>query len=431
MTERLLIRNGRLIDPANDIDHISNLLIENGRIVSIDARADAPADEIIDASQQIVCPGLVDLRARLREPGLEHKATIASEALAAVHGGITTLACPPDTSPIIDTPAVVDLLMQRAQSSGKINLLATGALTQQLQGEQLAEMGALQAAGCTTLSNANHPIRNALIARRALEYAATFNLTVFVSPLDSDLAADGCAHEGVVSTRLGLPAIPTAAETVALARDLALCADSGARLHVCGLSSAAAVSMIARARQDGLPLSADVSAQQLFLSEHDVADFNPQCHVLPPFRTTGDRDALRQAIVDGTIAIICSDHQPHEADAKNAPFPATESGISALETLLPLTLAFSRESRYPLPDALACITCNPARVLGIDRGTLSIGAVADVCIFDPEAHWTLTTERMLSKGKNTPFLGQEMCAEVSHTLLAGQCVYHKPGLSHE
>ncbi|MCU7959503.1 MAG: dihydroorotase [gamma proteobacterium symbiont of Bathyaustriella thionipta] len=430
MPERLLIRDGRLIDPANKIDRISNLLIENGRVAAIDAHIDRNADEVIDASGQIVCPGLVDLRARLREPGLEHKASIASEALAAVRGGITTLACPPDTNPVIDTPAVVDLLMQRAQSSGKINLLAIGALTQQLEGEQLAEMGALQAAGCTTVSNACQPIRNALIARRAMEYAATFDLTVFISPLDADLAAGGCAHEGVVSTRLGLPAIPAAAETVALARDLALCADSGARVHVCGLSSAAAATMIARARQDGLPVSADVSVHQLFLSEHDVADFNPQCHVLPPFRSTGDRDALRRALIDGTIAVICSDHQPHEADAKNAPFPATEAGISALETLLPLTLAFSRESKQPLSDTLACVTCNPAQVLGIERGTLSIGAIADVCIFDPRAHWTLTAERMLSQGKNTPFLGQEMCAEVSHTLLAGQCVYHKPGQTH-
>jgi len=421
----ILIINGRLIDPANNIDQISHLFIRNGMISSLDADPGQAADHVIDAREQIVCPGLVDLRARFREPGQEHKATLASEALAATRSGITTACCPPDTFPIIDTPAVADLIQTRAASTGLINLLPLGALSQQLQGQQLAEMASLKDAGCVGVSNAEHSIDNAVIMRRAMEYATTYGLRVHIHPQDQQLAAEGCVHEGIISTRLGLPGIPAAAEIIATARDIALAAQTGAAIHFCGMSDATAVTHIGRARHDGIKVTADVCAHQLFLSEHDVADFDASCHLSPPLRSTGDRDALRQALANGVIDIICSDHQPHDADAKRAPFPSTETGISSLETLLPLTLALVQEGVLAISDALACITSKPARILGLDCGTLGIGRRADICIFDPEAFWTLDADSMVSSGHNTPFNDHELVGQVNCTLLAGTITYHR------
>lgn len=420
---RISIENGRLIDPAQGLDAVTALHIADGRIVAVGEAPDGfqPAQRL-DASGRIVCPGLVDLRARLREPGQEHKASIASETTAAAAGGITTLCIPPDTDPVIDSAAVVELIHRRTEQAGLCHVLPLGALTTGLAGEQLAEMAELRAAGCVGVSNAQAPMRNTLVMRRAMEYAASHGLTLFLHAEDAWLGG-GAAHEGAVSTRLGLPGIPEAAETVAVARDLILIEQTGARAHFCGLSSARAVRMIAQAQQDGLPVSADATAHHLHLTELDLGYFNPNCHVRPPLRSQRDREGLRRGLQAGTLAAICSDHQPHDADAKLAPFSETEPGISGLETLLPLTLRLADEGVLSLTEALAAITWRPAQVLGIDAGSLAPGRRADLCIFDPVQYWTVEPHRLRSRGRNTPFLGWELKGRVIHTVLAGRLVY--------
>jgi dihydroorotase len=420
---RVAIEGGRVIDPASGRDGVHDLYIADGYVAAWDQAPDGfVPDRVIRAAGRIVCPGLVDLCAQPREPGLEHKATIASETQAAAAGGITTLCCPPDTDPIIDTPAVAALVQQRALQAGFARVLPIGALTCGLEGEQLSEMAALKGAGCIAVANVR-PVVNTLVLRRAMEYAATHGLPVFLRSEDAWLTNAGCVHEGVVSARLGLPGIPEAAETAAVARDLALVEQTGVRAHFCRLSTARAVHMVARAQYDGLPVSADVCAHQLYLTEMDVSEFDSACHVLPPARTTADRQELRAGVARGTLGAICSDHQPHEADAKLAPFVATEPGVSALETLLALTLRLVDEGLLSLTEALARLTAGPARILGIDRGQLATGAVADVCIFDPQHVWRVGPETLLSRGKNTPFLGWELRGRVTHTLLGGRVVY--------
>ena len=420
------IHGGRLIDPANQRDGIHDIFIDQGHIVAIDTPPEGfQPEQLIDAHGKLVCPGLIDLQARLREPGEKHKGSIASETAAAAASGITTLCFPPDTKPVLDNPAVVEQVRQRASASGKARVLPIGALTQGLGGEQLANMQALQRAGCVAVANARHPIVNTLVQRRALEYAATLGLTVFINAEDPWLAADGCVHEGPISTRLGLSGIPECAEVVAVGRDLMLIEQTGVSAHFSQLSSARAVEMIAQAKARGMSISADVSAHQLFLTEMDVSDFNSLCHVRPPLRSQRDRDALRQALADGVIDAICSDHQPHDRDAKLAPFPATEAGISALETLLPLCLRLVEEGVLSLSRAIATLSAEPARILALDSGHLGIGAVADLCIIDPYTPWTVTEQELISAGKNTPFSGWEMRGRVSHTLLAGKLVFER------
>lgn len=420
----IVIRGGRIIDPANRLDKVTDLYLDNGRIAAIGTAPDGfSEDEIIDAGGQIVTPGLVDLQARLREPGEKHKGSIVSETAAAAAAGITTLCCPPDTQPVIDTPAVAEQIRHRATAAGLANVLPIGALTQGLEGEQLAAMQALSSAGCVVMGNARHAIHSTLVQRRALEYAATLGLTVFINAEDPWLGADGCVHEGPISTRLGLPGIPECAEVIAVGRDLMLIEQTGIRAHFGQLSSARAVAMITEARSKGLPVSADVSAHQLFLTEMDVSDYNSLCHVRPPLRSQRDRDGLRQALGSGVISAICSDHQPHDRDAKLSPFAVTEPGISALETLLPLTLRLVDEGVMGLSDAIARLTWQPAGILGIEAGRLSVGSPADICIFDPQQHWSVSEETLVSAGKNTPFLGWELHGRVTRTLLAGRTVF--------
>jgi len=415
------IINGHLIDPANHIDASRDLHIKDGKILAVgNAPEGFKAEQTIDATGQIICPGLIDLNARLREPGDEHKATIDSETAAAAKGGITTLCCPPDTNPITDTPAVAEMIQHKARQSGFCRVLPIGALTKGLQGDQLSEMAALKKAGCIVLSNALTPISNTLIERRVLEYAATFGITAFLRPEDPYLNNQGCAHEGPVADRLGLPGIPTAAETVAIARDLALAETTGCRIHFCQLSCGTAVAKI---RQSDITVTADVAAYQLFLTEDDLVGFNSNCHVIPPLRSHSDREALRQGVADGTISAICSSHQPHELDAKEAPFPSTDPGISGLETLLPLTLKLADEGVLSLPEAIARVTKGPADILGLPLGHLSTGSSADICIFDPKQHWQLTADKILSQGHNTPFLNCEFTGQVTHTMLEGRLTY--------
>lgn len=420
---RIKISNGLVIDPANNIEAKNDIYISEGRIAAIGNQPDGfNPEKTIDASGCHVIPGIVDLRARLREPGLENKATIASETRAAAASGITTLCIPPDTSPVIDTTSVIELIHQRANEAGYAKIVTLGALTAGLKGEQLSEMALLKKKGnCVGVSNGLSPVGNNLVMRRAMEYAASCGLTVFLHAEDEGLAGNGCAHEGAISTRLGLAGIPETAETHAVSRDLLLIEQTGVRAHFCHISSARATQMIARAQYDGLPVTADVTAHHLHLTEMDIGFFDSNCHLRPPLRTQRDREALVTALATGTLNAICSDHEPHDADAKLAPFAETEIGMSTLETLLPLSLRLIKE--LSLSDVIERLTYQPAKILGIDAGTLSIGEKADICIYDPEANWILETEKMISAGRNTAFAGWEFKGKVKHTLLNGKLVY--------
>lgn len=420
-----VIKNGQLIDPANDISQKADVFIDDEGFIQAIGKApkDFAAKKEIDASGQIICPGLVDLRARPREPGLEYKATIESETLAAVSAGITTFCCPPDTQPVIDTPAMAQMIQHRAWRFGMSFIHPMGALTKNLEGKRLSDMEALDEAGCVGLTNSRTPVTNTLVMRRAMEYAATFGLTVFLHSEDPWLNSEGCVHEGEVGTRLGLPGIPEAAETVGIARDLALIEHTGVRAHFCGLSSARAVEMINEAQHRGLNVTADVTAHHLHLTEHDIGDYNTQCHVLPPLRSDRDRNALQQSLKSGVVTAICSDHQPHEPDAKLAPFAVSASGISGLETLLPLTLKLVESKLLSMEQAISLLTVNPANIIGVDTGNLGIGATADICIFDPKQRWILTEESFVSRGQNSPFIGWEFTGKVTNTLVGGKLVF--------
>jgi dihydroorotase len=421
---KIHIKSGRLIDPKNGIDAAQDIYIAAGKIVAIgSAPAGFTANRIIDATGKIVCPGLVDLSARLREPGFEYIATLESEMNAAIAGGVTSLACPPDTDPPLDEPGLVEMLKFRARNLNKARVYPIGALTAGLKGVQLTEMAELRDAGCVAFSHADVPLTDNQVLFSAMQYAATFNIPVWLRPQDASLARNGVAHDGQVSTRLGLPSIPVCAETTALSVILLLARETGARVHLCRLSSAAAINMVRRARHDGALVTCDVAVHHLHLSEMDIGYFDPNCHLIPPLRSQRDRDALRKGLADHTIDAVCSDHCPVDDDAKQLPFSEAEPGATGLELLLPLTLKWAEEDGIALPMALARITADAANILGIDAGHLSIGADADVCVFDAERYWKVEPASLLSQGKNTPFRGIELKGRVTQTLVGGQVAH--------
>lgn len=421
---KIHIKNGRLIDPQNGIDAPGDLCIAAGKIVSAgNVPAGFSANRVIDAAGKIVCPGLVDLAARLREPGFEYMATLESEMGAAIAGGVTSLACPPDTDPPLDEPGLVEMLKFRAKNRNQARVYPVGALTQGLKGARLTEMAELRDAGCVAFSHADAPLTDNQVLYSAMQYAATFGFAVWLRPQDTALARNGVAHDGQVATRLGLPAIPVCAETTALASILIMARETGARVHLCRLSSAEAVSMVRRARHDGVAVTCDVAVHHLHLSEMDIGYFDPHCHLVPPLRSQRDRDALRRALADGAVDALCSDHTPVDDDAKQSPFSESEPGATGLELLLPLTLKWANEEKLPLATGLARITSDAARVMGIDAGHLSVGAEADVCIFDAQRWWKIEPASLSSQGKNTPFSGLELQGKVTHTLVSGQVAY--------
>ncbi|PCJ32562.1 MAG: dihydroorotase [Gammaproteobacteria bacterium] len=417
------IINGRVINPANQLDAQVDVFIRDDIIIAIGEQpVDFVADNTIDATGLIVCPGLVDLNARLREPGQEHTATIETETRAAVAGGITSLCIPPDTDPVIDTAAVVELIEDRAKKSARAMVYTVGALTQKLQGDLLTEMAALTAAGCIGFSNGLSPIKNSLILRRAMEYAASLNLKIFINAADPWLY-QGCAHEGAVSARLGLDGIPETAETIAISRDLLLIEQTGVNAHFHNLSCGKSVELIKQAQQQGLNVTADVSAHHLHLSEHDIGNYDSLSHVMPPLRSIRDREQLQQGLRDGVISAISSHHQPLDNDAKLGPFADTTPGISGLETLLPLTMKLVEDDELSLSQAIASLTNQPAAILGIEAGQLKVGAQADICIIDPNAHNECQPAQFISAGKNSPFANWLFNSQVRHTLFKGNSVF--------
>jgi dihydroorotase len=421
---KIHIKGGRLIDPKSGVDAKKDVYIAAGKVVAIgDPPNGFTANRVIDAAGLVVCPGLVDLAARLREPGFEYMATLESEMEAAIAGGVTSLACPPDTDPPLDEPGLVEMLKFRAQNLNQARVYPVGALTQGLKGQRLTEMAELVDAGCIAFSQADAPFADSQVFYHALQYAATFGFPVWLRPQDPALAQHGVAHDGPVATRCGLPGIPVCAETVALSTILILARDTGARVHLARLSSAEGVEMVRQAKRQGLPVTCDISIHHAHLTEMDIGYFDSNSRLDPPLRSQRDRDALRAALADGTVDAACSDHAPVDEDAKQLPFAEAEPGATGLELLLPLTLKWAEESGTALSAALARITSQPARVLNVDAGHLTAGHVADICVFDTERNWKVTPEALKSQGKNTPYIGLELKGKVRYTLVDGQVVY--------
>lgn len=421
---RILIKNGRVIDPANAIDRTGPIYIAGGKIIGVlDGPDGFEPDTVIDASGQIVCPGFIDICTRLRQPGQSHKATFQSETQAAAAAGITTLILQPDTRPAIDTPAIAELVKELAEKTGYRQILPIGALTQKLEGNELSSMLALKEAGCIAVGNGGKPISNLLVLRRAMEYAASHDLLLIYRPNEHSLSNDGCAHEGAFATRYGLPGIPETAETIALSQCLELAELTGCRIHFGQLSSRRSAKKIQQAQKYGLSVSADIAAHQLHLTENDMTPFDSAYHVIPPLRSELDRTYLRKAFAEGIIGTLCSDHQPHDLDAKLGAFPETEPGIATLETLLPLMLKLVDEKLISLTQGIAALTQNPAKVLCLESGELTPGKPADICVFDPERRWEINSTTWLSKGVNTPYWGETVVGRVSTTLQAGNIIF--------
>ncbi len=430
---KILIRNGRVIDPASGRDEVADVAIASGRIVSIGAATDFAADRVMDATALIVAPGLVDLAARLREPGQEHEGMLESELAAAAAGGVTSLVCPPDTDPVLDEPGLVDMLKFRARKLSRCRLFPLGALTRGLQGATLTEMTELTESGCVGFSQADVPVTDTLVLLRALQYAATFGYTVWLRPQDAWLGK-GMAASGAMATRLGLAGVPVLAETIALHTIFELVRATGARVHLCRISSAAGVAALRAAKASGLPVTADVSINSLHLTDMDIGYFNADMRLNPPLRQHADRTALRAALADGTIDALVSDHNPVAEDMKNLPFGEAEPGATGLELLLSLALRWGQDSGLALPQTLARVTHDPVRVLGdalgslvSSAGRLIEGGVADVCVFDPAAEWVATPQALVSQGKHTPFgfsaTGMALPGRVRATLVAGTVAF--------
>ena len=424
---KLHIQGARLIDPAYGVDAQKDVFIAGSRIVGLgNAPADFSADRVIDARGLAVLPGLVDLAARLREPGFEYRATLESEMQAALAGGVTSLVLPPDTDPALDEPGLVEMLKHRARLLNQARLYPLGAMTVGLKGEKLTEMGQLTAAGCVAFSQADTPITDTNVLLRAMQYARTFGYALWLRPQDPWLGG-GVAASGSYASRLGLSGVSVQAETIALHTIFELQRVSGARVHLCRLSSAAGLALVRAARAEGLPVTCDVSAHHVHLTDLDIGHFDSHCRLIPPLRGQRDRDAIQAALADGTIDAICSDHTPVDDDNKLLPFSEAEAGATGLELLLSLTVKWAQQSGVPLVQALGKITHAPATVLG-DRviascGRLEVGGTADLAIVDLDTMWTVRESELYSQGKHTPFLGIELPARVRATLVDGQVVY--------
>ena len=425
---KLHIKNGRLIDPANGIDAVTDLFIADGKVAAIGASpSEFTADHTLDATGLVVAPGLVDLSARLREPGYEYKATLESEMRAAVQGGVTTLVCPPDTDPVLDEPGLVEMLKHRARNLDLAQVHPLGALTMGLKGEALTEMAELTEAGCIGFAQAEVPILDTNVLLRALQYAKTFGYTVWLRPQDPHIGRGGVAHSGPLASRMGLSSVPVMAETIALHTIFELVRSTGARVHLCRISSGAGLELIRAAKKEGLPVTCDVGVHHLHMTDADIGFFDSNARLTPPLRSGRDRDAITAGLLDGTIDAVCSDHTPVDDDEKLLPFGEASPGATGLELLLSLMLKWAEDQRGmdALPRALAKVTVDAARTAGLSAGQLDVGAPADIVVFDPAARWLVNGAALASQGKHTPFLGYELTGQVKATVVGGRIAYQR------
>lgn len=422
---KLLIKGGRLLDPANTIDDQLDLLLEDGKVVAVGNGLEAGDAEVIDATGHLVVPGLIDIHVHLREPGYEYKEDIVSGTRAAVAGGFASVACMPNTDPVNDNKTVTSYILQRAAEAGQANVFPVGAITKGLQGESLSEMGELRDAGCVAVTDDGRPVDDGEIMRRALEYACTFDLPVISHAEDLSVVAGGVMNDGFVATELGLKGIPWVAEDAMVARDVMLAEFTGARLHIAHVSTRGAVEIVRSAQKRGVAVTAEVTPHHFILTEEAVRGYDTNAKMNPPLRSADDVAAVREGLADGTISVIATDHAPHHRDEKNVEFNIALNGIVGLETALPLTLRLVDEGVLSLSEAIARLTCGPARALGLDRGTLAVGSMADVTIIDPECSWTLQANQLASKSKNTPFDGWSLKGAAAYTLVGGRIVYRR------
>jgi len=420
----LLLENVRLLDPAANLDQHGGLLVRDGRIADFGANLGRP-DGVgtLDGGGAILCPGLVDMRASLGEPGYEYRETIASAAEAAAAGGITTLAALPDSRPAIDDPALVRLMRSRGEETGSLTILPYAALTRGCRGEELAEIGLLREAGAVAFTDGQHAVGNARLMRLALSYASGFGALIIQHPEDPALAAGGAATEGEQATRLGLPGIPAVAEAMLVARDIRLARLTGSRLHFAHVSTAETLELIRRAKAEGLAVTCDTAPPYFDLNETAIGDFRTYAKLSPPLRAEADRLAICAGLADGTIDAIASDHQPRDADDKRLPFALASPGGAGLATLLGVTLAQVHGNGLLLARALELLTSGPAAVLGAEAGRLARGAPADLCLFDPERAWQVEAGKLAGKAQNTPFDNRALEGKVLGTWKAGKRVF--------
>ena len=429
---RILIEGGRVIDPANRVDAVLDVLIEDGRIAAVgpprSARDAAPPDRVLDARGKVVCPGFVDLHVHLREPGREDKETIATGTRAAARGGFTSVCCMPNTNPVNDNQSVTEFILDRAKREGAVNVFPVGAITKGQQGEELAEIGELVRAGCVAISDDGKPVMNAEVMRRALEYAGMFGIPVIQHAEDLHLTGQGVMHEGLVSTELGMRGIPAASEAVIVARDLLLAELAGSHYHVAHITTAEAVRLVRDAKAKGLKVTCEVCPHHFALSDDAVRSFSTNAKMSPPLRSTRHVEAIKAALRDGTIDAIATDHAPHTLQEKEQEFDYAPNGIIGLETAFGLTVTMLVEAEVlSLSQAIARLTCEPARVFNLPKGTLSVGADADVTIVDPTREWVVDVKRFASKSRNSPFHGWKLRGEVLATIVGGKVVWELEG----
>jgi dihydroorotase len=423
---KILIKGGRLLDPAHGIDDTLDLLIQDGRIAEIGKGIEDTDAQQVDVGGSLVVPGLIDIHVHLREPGQEYKEDVRSGTQAAAAGGFTSVACMPNTSPVNDNGAVTRLILEKAAEAGYANVFPVGTVTRGLQGETLAEMGELREAGCVAVSDDGRPVASGEIMRRAMEYSRSFEMPVISHAEDLSIVAGGVMNEGFVSTELGLKGIPRVAEDAMVARDVMLAEFTGARLHVAHVSTRGAVEIIRAARKRGVAVTAEATPHHFTLTEEAVRGYDTHAKMNPPLRTADDVAAIREGLADGTIGVIATDHAPHHPDEKNVEFNIALNGIVGLESALPLTLRLVAEGVLSLSQAIACLTCGPAHALNLDRGTLEVGKTADVTIIDPNLKWTFNAADMFSKSRNTPFDGWKFVGAATMTICGGRVVYRRP-----
>ncbi|HMZ55797.1 MAG TPA: dihydroorotase, partial [Nitrospira sp.] len=420
---KLLIQGGHVIDPGR-VNGVADVLIDNGAIAAVGPKLAVPAGAtVIPAAGRLVVPGFVDLHVHFREPGFEYKETIQSGTEAAVAGGFTTVCAMPNTNPVNDNQAVTEFMLERAKAAGNAHLYPIGAITKRSEGKELAEIGDLRRAGCVAISDDGKPVMNSLVMRRAMEYARAFDVPVVDHCEDLHLSEGGCMNEGVISTELGLPGIPSAAEDVMVARNVSLAELTGARLHLAHISTAGSVRMVREAKARGLKVTAEACPHHFTLTEEVTRGYNTHAKMNPPLRTSADVQAIKDGLRDGTIDVIATDHAPHATQEKQQEFTEAPFGIVGLETALSLTLALVEEGVLTLESAIDKLSTAPAKAFSLNAGTLAVGAPADVAIVDPDRQWEVDPSRFRSKSRNTPFAGWTVKGRVTTTIVSGRVVY--------